>query len=124
MAWDFQTDPDFQEKLDWIKQFCEEKVEPLHHDFPHAVRLPDPAVKAYVKELQQEVKDQGHWALFLDEELGGPGLGQLKLGLVNEIIVRYPAAPTLFGAAYPDGGNVEMPASYATHDTKKNWRET
>ena len=49
MAWDFSTEPEFQQKLDWIKQFCEEKVEPLHHVFPHAVRLPDPAVKAYVK---------------------------------------------------------------------------
>ncbi|HEY9558504.1 MAG TPA: acyl-CoA dehydrogenase family protein [Acidimicrobiales bacterium] len=123
MAWDFQTDPDFQEKLDWIKQFCEEKVEPLHHVFPHAVRLPDPAVKAYVKELQQEVKDQGLWALFLDEELGGPGLGQLKLGLVNEIIGRYPAAPQLFGAAAPDTGNMEMLAAYGTDEQKKRWLE-
>jgi alkylation response protein AidB-like acyl-CoA dehydrogenase len=107
MAWDFSTDPEFQQKLDWIQQFCEEKVDPLGRIFPHAVRLPDPAVKAYVRELQQEVKDQGLWALFLDEELGGPGFGQLKLALVNEILGRYPAAPQLFGAAAPDTGNME-----------------
>ncbi len=121
MAWDFQTEPEFQEKLDWIQQFCEEKVEPLHHVFPHAVRLPDPAVKAYVRELQQEVKDQGLWALFLDEELGGPGFGQLKLGLVNEILGRYPAAPQLFGAAAPDTGNMEMLAAYGTEAQKERW---
>src|SRR3546814_15062913 len=86
MAWDFQTDPDFQEKLDWIKQFCEEKVEPLHHVFPHAVRLPVPAVKAYVKALQQEVKDEGLWALFLDEELGGPASGRASW---RERVCRY-----------------------------------
>jgi alkylation response protein AidB-like acyl-CoA dehydrogenase len=123
VAWDFQTEPEFQEKLDWIKQFCEEKVEPLHYVFPYAVRLPDPAIQAYVKELQQEVKDQGLWALFLDEELGGPGFGQLKLALVNEILGRYPAAPQLFGAAAPDTGNMEMLAAYGTEEQKKRWLE-
>ncbi len=121
MAWDFSTEAEFQEKLDWIQQFCEEKVEPLHHVFPHAVRWPVPAVKAYVRELQQEVKDQGLWALFLDEELGGPGFGQLKLALVNEILGRYPAAPQLFGAAAPDTGNMEMLAAYGTDEQRQRW---
>ena len=121
MAWDFSTEPEFQEKLDWIRQFCDEKVEPLHHVFPYAVRLPDPTVKAYVRELQQEVRDQGLWALFLDEELGGPGFGQLKLALVNEILGRYPAAPQLFGAAAPDTGNMEMLAAYGTPEQKERW---
>lgn len=123
MAWDFVTEPEFQEKLDWIERFCEEKAGPLHYVFPHAVRLPDPAVKAYVRELQQEIKDQGLWALFLDEELGGPGFGQLKLGLVNEILGKYPAAPQLFGAAAPDTGNMEMLAAYGTEEQKKRWLE-
>jgi len=123
MAWDFSTDPEFQEKLDWIQRFCEERVEPLHHIFPHAVRVPDPVVRAYVRDLQQDVKDQGLWALFLDEELGGPGLGQLKLGLVNEILGRYPAAPQLFGAAAPDTGNMEILAAYGTDEQKKRWLE-
>ena len=57
MAWDFSTDPEFQEKLDWIEQFCKEKIEPLDYVFPYAVRSPDPVVKGYVRELQQEVKD-------------------------------------------------------------------
>ena len=121
MAWDFSTEPEFQAKLDWIQQFCEEKVEPLHHVFPHAVRWPVPAVRAYVRELQQEVRDQGLWALFLDEELGGPGFGQLKLALVNEILGRYPAAPQLFGAAAPDTGNMEMLAAYGTEEQKERW---
>ena len=29
MAWDFETDPEFQEKLDWMDGFVREKVEPL-----------------------------------------------------------------------------------------------
>src|SRR6516162_4039267 len=121
MAWDFSTDPEFQEKLDWVEQYCKEKVEPLDYVFPHAVRWPDPVVKAYVRELQQQVKDQGLWAIFLDEELGGPGFGQLKLGLLNEIIGRYPAAPQMFGAAAPDTGNMEMLAAYGTDEQKERW---
>src|SRR5215470_5753092 len=90
MAWDFSTDPGFQGKLDWVERFCQEKVEALDYVYPDAGRWPDPVVKAYVRELQQEVKDQGLWAIFLDKELGGPGYGQLKLGLLNEVIGRYP----------------------------------
>src|SRR5690606_33349117 len=123
MAWDFSTDPEFQEKLDWVEQFCKEKIEPLDYVFPYAVRSPDPVVKAYVRQLQQEVKDQGPWAIFLDEELGGPGFGQLKLGLLNEVIGRYGSAPQMFGAAAPDTGNMEMLAAYGTEEQKKRWLE-
>src|ERR1700755_2718612 len=121
MAWDFSTDPEFQEKLDWVEGFCQEKVEPLDFVFPHAVRWPDPVVKAYVRELQQEVKDQGLWAIFLDEELGGPGSGQLKLALLNEVIGRYAGAPSMFGASAPDTGNMEILAAYGTEEQKKRW---
>ena len=121
MAWDFSTEPEFQRKLDWVDQFCREKVEPLEYVFPYAVRSPDPVVKAYVRELQQEVRDQGLWAIFLDKELGGPGYGQLKLGLLNEVIGRYSSAPQMFGAAAPDTGNMEMLAAYGTEEQKKRW---
>ena len=90
MAWDFSTEPEFQKKLDWVEEFCREEVEPLDYVFPYAVRSQDPKIKALVKGLQDQVKDQGLWAIFLDEELGGPGYGQLKLGLLNEILGRYP----------------------------------
>ena len=29
MAWDFSTEPEFQEKLDWIDEFVREEIEPL-----------------------------------------------------------------------------------------------
>ncbi|MCH2171858.1 acyl-CoA dehydrogenase family protein [Myxococcota bacterium] len=123
MAWDFSTEPEFQEKLDWVEKFCREEVEPLDLVFPYAVRSKDPKIKALVKPLQDQVKAQGLWALFLDEELGGPGLGQLKLGLLNEVIGRYGAAPQIFGAGAPDTGNMEMLAAYGTEEQKKRWLE-
>src|SRR5262249_12374169 len=123
MAWDFSTEPEFQKKLDWVEEFCREEVEPLDLIFPYAVRSPDPKIKALVKGLQDQIKDQGLWAIFLDEELGGPGYGQLKLALLNEILGRYPSAPQMFGAAAPDTGNMEMLAAYGTEEQKKRWLE-
>ena len=91
MGWDFSTDPEYQQKLDWVARFCREEIEPLEHVFPHAVRSREPKIRALVKELQQQVKDQGLWAIFLDRDLGGPGYGQLQLALLNEILGRYPS---------------------------------
>jgi acyl-CoA dehydrogenase len=121
MAWDFSTEPEFQEKLDWIEQFCREEIEPFDLVFPVALRFGSPKVKAEARKLQQQIKDRGLWALFLDEELGGPGFGQLKLALVNEILGRYPAAPAFFGTAAPDTGNMELLAAYGTPEQKERW---
>ncbi|GAC1384680.1 MAG: acyl-CoA dehydrogenase family protein [Acidimicrobiales bacterium] len=119
--WDFSTEPEFQEQLDWVDQFCRAEIEPLDLVFPGAVRSRDPKIKALVDPLKQQVKDRGLWALFLDEELGGPGFGQLKLALLNEILGRYGSAPAIFGTAAPDTGNMEMLAAYGTEEQKKRW---
>jgi len=118
MGWDFSTEPEFQKKLDWVENFCRTELDLV---FPYAVRSRNPKIKALVKPLQDEVKEQGLWALFLDKELGGPGFGQLKLGLLNEILGRYGSAPQIFGAAAPDTGNMEMLAAYGTDEQKKRW---
>jgi alkylation response protein AidB-like acyl-CoA dehydrogenase len=121
MAWDFSTEPEFQEQLDWVQRFCEEEIAPFDIVFPYAIRTNVPEVKAEVKKLQDQIKARGLWALFLDEELGGPGFGQLKLALLNEILGRYPAAPGFFGTAAPDTGNMELLAAYGTPEQKDRW---
>jgi acyl-CoA dehydrogenase len=123
MAWDFSTEPEFQEKLDWVEQFCKEEIEPIDLVFPFAIRMKrsDPKMAALVDPLQQQIKDKGLWAIFLDEELGGPGFGQLKLGLLNEILGKYGSAPAMFGCQAPDTGNMEMLAAYGTDEQKERW---
>ncbi len=121
MAWEFSTDPEFQEQLDWVEQFCREEVEPLELVFPYAVRMRDPKMRALVDPLQAQVKERGLWAIFLDEELGGPGFGQVKLALLNEIIGRYGSAPAIFGCQAPDTGNMELLAAYGTPEQKERW---
>jgi acyl-CoA dehydrogenase len=121
VAWDFSTEPEFQEQLDWVEEFCRTEVEPLDLVFPGAAYSRDPRAKALADPLRQQVKDKGLWALFLDRDLGGPGFGQLKLALINEILGRYRTAPVIFGTAAPDTGNMEMLAAYGTDEQKRQW---
>ena len=121
MAWDFSTEPEFQEQLDWVADFCQNEVEPLDLVFPGAAYSRNPKAKALADPLKQQVKDRGLWALFLGPDLGGPGFGQLKLALLNEILGRYRSAPVVFGTAAPDTGNMEMLAAYGTPEQKEKW---
>ena len=114
MSWDFSTEPEFQAQLDWVEQFCRDEVVPLDLLFPGAAKSHDPRMKALVDPLKQQAKDHGLWALFLDEDLGGPGLGQLHLALLNEILGQYGSAPVIFGTQGPDTGNMEILAAYGT----------
>jgi acyl-CoA dehydrogenase len=121
---DFSVDPEFQKKLDWMKQFVREEVEPLDLLFPSASDMYDvknKKARAAIKPLRDKVKEQGLWACHLPPELGGKGYGQLKLGLMNEIIGRCSWAPTVFGCAAPDTGNAEILALYGTPEQKKRY---
>ena len=123
MAWDFSTDLEFQEKLDWVEQFCREQIEPLTLAFPAAgwpVGRP-PAVDRLVDGLKDQVKEQGLWGIFLDKDIGGPGFGQLKLALLNEILGAYGSAPAIFGCQAPDTGNMEILATYGTEEQKQKY---
>ena len=64
--------------------------------------------------LQQKVRDHELWACHLGPELGGPGYGQVKLALLNEILGRSRLAPIVFGCQAPDSGNAEILAHYGT----------
>jgi acyl-CoA dehydrogenase len=103
MAWDFSTDPEFQEKLDWMRDFVREEIWPLE-----VLELEQDQMARALTPLQEEVKSQGLWAAHLDPELGGQGFGQVKLGLMHEILGTSPYAPFAFGNQAPDSGNSEI----------------
>jgi acyl-CoA dehydrogenase len=54
-------------------------------------------------------------------ELGGQGYGQVKLGLMNEILGRSRFAPTVFGCQAPDTGNAEILARFGTEKQKQQY---
>jgi acyl-CoA dehydrogenase len=119
MAWDFSTDPDFQEKLDWAERFVREEIEPLDLVYPHLhYTPPTPEIREVIDPLKKEVRAQGLWAAHLGPELGGEGYGQLKLALLNEILGRSEWAPIIFGTQAPDTGNAEILAHYGTPEQK------
>ena len=46
MAWDFSTEPEFQEQLDWVEDFCRTEIEPLDLVFPGAAWSRNPKAKS------------------------------------------------------------------------------
>lgn len=121
MAWDFETDPDFQLQLDWINEFVRTRVEPLSEVLDSPYDVQNPRNLRLVRPLQAEVRARGLWACHLGPELGGQGFGQVKLGLMNEILGRSHFAPTVFGTQAPDTGNGEILAHFGTPAQKERW---
>ena len=103
MAWDFSTEPEFEEKLEWMRGFVREEVYPLE-----TLDLTYDQVRVLIRPLQEQVKAQGLWAAHLPPELGGMGFGQVRLGLMHEILGQSPYAPVVFGNNAPDSGNAEL----------------
>src|SRR6476646_7617430 len=105
MSWDFSTDPEFQEKLDWMREFVRERIWPLETLIDE---LGYDGLKRAVAPFAEEVRERGLWAAHLDPELGGQGCGQVDLGLMHEILGTGRIAPLAFGNAAPDSGNSEI----------------
>jgi len=125
MTWDFTTEPEFQERLDWMQSFVREEVEPLDllfHEKPHACfDTSSRLVARLIKPLQSTVKGMGLWACHLTRELGGQGFGQVRLALMNEILGRSIFAPRVFGCQAPDTGNAELIAHFGTEEQKQKY---
>lgn len=122
MAWDFSTEPEFEAKLDWIRQFVREEVEPLEVLFPGCEYLPlNEERRRIVDPLKQRVREQGLWAPHLGHELGGQGFGAVKLTLINEILGRTSWASIVFGTQAPDTGNAEILARFGTPEQQDRY---
>jgi acyl-CoA dehydrogenase len=122
MAWDFSTEPDYEEKLDWARQLMTEEIFPLE-----TLELSNEQLLKAIAPLQKEVKRQGLWAAHLPPELGGGGFGQVKLGLLHEVLGQSVYGPVVFGNNAPDSGNAELIAlgieASGREEQKKAWLE-
>ncbi len=103
MAWDFSTEPEFEVELEWMRGFVRDEVFPFE-----TLDLTYDQVLKVVAPLQEQVRERGLWAAHLPHELGGMGFGQVRLGLMHEILGQSPYAPVVFGNNAPDSGNAEM----------------
>ena len=116
MAWDFSTEPEFQAHLDWMRDFVREEIWPLE-----TLELDYDQLRRAFEPLQEEVKERGLWAAHLPPELGGQGFGQVKLGLMHEILGTSYLAPFAFGNQAPDSGNSEILALAGTEEQKERY---
>ncbi|MFF5261571.1 acyl-CoA dehydrogenase family protein [Actinomadura viridis] len=121
MAWDFETDTEYQRLLDWADAFVRDEVEPLDLVLGDPYDKTDPRLKQLVRPLQERVRERGLWACHLGPELGGQGYGQVKLALLNEILGRSRWAPSVFGCQAPDSGNAEILAHFGTPEQKERY---
>ena len=118
MAWDFETDPEFQEELDWMREFIDAEIIPLEPILEERSRA---EIAPVLELLRSKVKARGLWGAFLDPQLGGQGFGQLKLALMSEQIGRSMFSMLVFGVQAPDSGNMELMAHGATEEQKERW---
>ena len=118
MAWDFSTEPEFEEKLEWMRGFVREEIFPLE-----TLDLTYDQVLTVIRPLQDEVKGQGLWAAHLPPALGGMGFGQVRLGLMHEILGQSPYGPVVFGNNAPDSGNAELLAIGIEQTGRQDQRE-
>ena len=116
MAWDFSTEPAFQDQLDWMAAFVREEIWPLE-----TLDLSTAQLDRALRPLQARAKERGLWAAHLPPDLGGQGFGQVRLGLMHEILGTSPFAPSAFGCQAPDSGNAELIALAGTDEQKERW---
>ena len=83
MSWDFSTEPEFQAQLDWMNEFVRAEIWPLETIWRE---LSNDGLAEAMAPLQQRVKERGLWAAHLPPELGGQGMGQVRLGLMHEVL--------------------------------------
>jgi acyl-CoA dehydrogenase len=124
MSWDFSTEPEFEAKLDWMRGFVRAEIMPLE-TLSDQWRLPGgwEAFARITAPMKAEVKRQGLWAAHLPPDMGGLGFGQVKLGLMHEILGQCQYAPSIFGNNAPDSGNAELIAVGGTDAQRARWMQ-
>jgi acyl-CoA dehydrogenase len=118
VAWDFSTEPEFEEHLAWMRELVRDEIWPIE---TIDEELDQTTLDRIYEPLQEQVKERGLWAAHLPPELGGQGFGQLKLGLMHEILGTSTYAPNAFGCQQPDSGNGEILALAGTPEQKERW---
>jgi len=122
---DFSIDSDFQAKLDWMKDFVENKVRPLEYIYDYDFDAPfdhaNVPLRRIIVHLQNEVKEQGLWAAHLPPHLGGNGFGAVKLTYMNEMLGTSAFGSVIFGCQGPDTGNTEILSMFGTEEQKQKY---
>ena len=115
--YDFSPTPEEERVVGRVRALMDELVYPNEsRTLPHR-GLPT----ELLRELQARVKAEGLWAAHMPAEAGGLGMGNVTLGLINEMLGRSPIAPRVFGTSAPDTGNMEILWLAGTPEQKRTY---
>ena len=119
MAWDFETEPEFEEQLRLDARVHRPRADPARAHLRRAAgrRVADRSSAT----CRTRSRPRACGGPSSTRALGGQGLGQLKLALMSEIIGRCMMSMTIFGVQAPDSGNMELLAHGATDAQKERW---
>ena len=79
MPWDFSTEPEFAEKLAWVRAFVRDEIEGLDllfEDESVIYQKSHPVHAQVVRPLQEKVKANDLWACHLGPELAARATGR------------------------------------------------
>ena len=104
MAWDFETEPGVRGEAGLDARASSATRSSRSRRSPSEWRTPEgrEAFAQITDPLKEEVKRQGLWAAHLPPDMGGLGFGQVKLGLMHEILGQTAYGPSIFGNNAPD----------------------
>jgi acyl-CoA dehydrogenase len=114
---DFSVSESTQSMIRVIRDFMENEVYPLEHEFLNASfrdMLP------VLGEKREQAKAMGLWAPHIPEELGGQGLSLLEFAHISEELGRSPLGHYIFNCQAPDVGNMEILIKYGTEEQKEH----
>ena len=124
MAWDFSTEPEFQEKLDWIAEFVANEIEPLDLAFSSHVVYDrsHPIHRTVIRSAPGAGEGAG--------PLGVPPRPRPRRARLRPAQARADERDprplelgrrSVFGCQAPDSGNAEILAHYGTEEQKAKY---
>lgn len=120
---DFQLSPRAQELRKRVADFMDEFVFPNEGKIHAEVEASgNPHAEApTMKEIRKKAQSAGLWNLFLPDKEYGAGLTNFEYAPLCELMGRSPIGARVFNCMFPDSGNMEILAEFATEEQKKRW---
>ena len=122
-----QISPEFESTLQQVKEFMQDEVIPLEHDFHNNVNNDDvwslsARQTEIIEGLKAKAKALGLWNFFLPD-WNGEGVTNLDYAYLAQEMGKSAIGPEVFNCAAPDTGNMEVLAKYGNDNHKKQWLE-
>ena len=108
-----------------LEAFMEEHVYPREHDWNEFTLNQDNLWQTpdWFDELRELAKAEGLWNLFLplEYEPWSPGLTNVEIAPLFEVMSKVIWAQAVFNCNAPDRGNMEVLAKYGTEEQQEQW---